>query len=71
MDENNLILVKQHFRSNGHDFNKNAKLIIIERTEKYINTKSIIEKNQDKGLKSRKTYILFRFIMKQNHLTLK
>ena len=44
MDKNNLILVEQHFHSNSHDFNRDTKFTITERTEKDTNIKSMIKK---------------------------
>ena len=32
--QNNLILIKRHFRSNGHILNRDTKFIILERNEK-------------------------------------
>ena len=37
MDYNKLTLVEQHFYSDGHGFNRNARFTIIERTKTKIN----------------------------------
>ena len=44
MDQNNLILDKQHFCTNGNYFNRDAKFTILERIEKDTNKKPIVEK---------------------------
>ena len=46
MDQNNLILIEQHFCKNGHDFNRDAIFTITERIEKDINIKAMIEKRK-------------------------
>ena len=48
MDQKNLILAEQHFRSNSHVFNRDAKFTFTERKEKDINMKLIIEKKKKK-----------------------
>ena len=40
-DQKKLTLVEQHFRTNGHDFNRVVKFSIRERIEVDINIKSI------------------------------
>ena len=46
MDQNNLIQVVQHFRINGHSFNKkDANFKILERVGKDKNMKLIIKKD--------------------------
>ena len=77
MDQNNLIEVEQHFHTNFHDFNRDTKFSIIERSEKDINTESIMgggvkqkRKRQQMNKKS-ETYVPFGFNMKLNHRTLK
>ena len=53
MDQNNLMFVKQYFSSNGHIFNKDTKIAIKEKIEKYINMKSVTKKRKKtNGLKS-------------------
>ena len=48
MIQNNLILVKQHFHTNGHNF-RDGKFTVIERIEKNTKMKSITEiKEKDK-----------------------
>ena len=37
LDQKNFILVEQHFHTNGHGFNNDAKFATIETSEKYIN----------------------------------
>ena len=39
MEQNNVILVEQHFRTNGHNFNLDANFTIRERIEKDVNIK--------------------------------
>ena len=42
-DQNNLVLIEQHFCSDGHDFERDAKFTSIERMKTYINVESIID----------------------------
>ena len=44
--QNNLIFIEQYSRTNGYDFNRNAKFTIIKKIEKDINIKSIIKKSK-------------------------
>ena len=72
MDWNNLMLVEQHFCTNGPDFNMEVKFMITERIEKDINIKQIIKKKIRKQIdKKSGKYVPFRFSMKLNHLTWK
>ena len=48
MNHENLIFVKEYFRTKGHDFNRDANFTIIERIEKVINIKSMIKKRKKK-----------------------
>ena len=43
MDYIKLILVEQHFHSNHHNFNRDARLTIIERIEQVTNIKPMTE----------------------------
>ena len=54
MDKNNQIVVEKHLPSNGYNFDRDAKFTIIERNEKDMNTKSIIEKKKKKKKKKKK-----------------
>ena len=56
MYRNKLILIEQHFRTNGHNSDKNPKLTIIERIKTYINMKFIIEKKVSQ-MKKKPEYI--------------
>ena len=56
MDLNNLRLVEQHFRSNGHVFNKDAKFTINKRSEKDINLRINNKNKDDKCIKVPETY---------------
>ena len=66
MDHSKLIPVEQHFRSNDHDFNRDAKFTIIERIEKDINIKSVIEKQENKWINKIKSYNPFGLNIKRN-----
>ena len=46
MNQNNQIFGDQHFRSNGHDFNEDAKFSIIEIIEKDANKNQYLKKRK-------------------------
>ena len=71
MDLSNLISAEQHFRSNGHDFNRDAKFTIIQIIEKDMNIKPITEWNKDQQINILQTYVRLEFNLKLNHLDLK
>ena len=59
MDYNKLLVVVQHFRSNGHDFNRHENLTLIERMflKKTHNIMVIAETHEDKSKKHIQTLI--------------
>ena len=59
MDQNNVILVKQHFHTNGPDFNKDIEL------------KQELKTITKKCIKIPKTYVPFGFNTKRNQPTKK
>ena len=60
MDQNNLTLVEQSFRSNAHDLNRDKKKNSQERSEKDINIKTIIKKKRRQmDRKSKKTFAIW------------
>ena len=59
--------MEQHFYSNGHDFNKNAKFTIIELKNALENIMVIIETHKDKWIKCLQTLTPNGFNIKLNY----